>query len=138
MSELTLTQQVRADHALLPPTDMAVELRDLEFDFGGPPILSHVNLDLPRGSRCLLIGANGAGKSTLLRLLAGKTLVKRGVRVLGKNPFFESAIGITYLGTEWARNPIVTRDVPVARLLKTLGAERHPDRVAKLLVRTHI
>lgn len=40
---------------------------------------------------------------------------------------------ITYLGTEWAQNPIVRRDVPVSRLLKTLGAERHPERVSQLL-----
>jgi ABC-type uncharacterized transport system ATPase subunit len=41
--------------------------------------------------------------------------------------------GITYLGTEWAHNPIVRRDVPVSRLLKTLGAERHPERCSRLL-----
>jgi CCR4-NOT complex subunit CAF16 len=41
--------------------------------------------------------------------------------------------GITYLGTEWANNPVVRSDVPVSRLLKTLGAERNKERCSKLL-----
>jgi CCR4-NOT complex subunit CAF16 len=40
---------------------------------------------------------------------------------------------VTYLGTEWAGNPIVRRDVPVSRLLKSLNAEKYPDRCAELL-----
>ncbi|KAJ3263664.1 CCR4-NOT regulatory complex component, partial [Borealophlyctis nickersoniae] len=113
--------------------DLAIRVRDLTFDFGGPLILNHVNFSLPRGSRCLLVGANGAGKSTLLRILAGKRLVKGDVLALGKNPFYDGSQGITYLGTEWAMNPIVRRDIPVSRLLKTLGAERNAERCARLL-----
>jgi CCR4-NOT complex subunit CAF16 len=37
------------------------------------------------------------------------------------------------LGVEWAHNPVVKRDVEVSRLLATLGAQRHPERCAKLL-----
>ena len=33
--------------------------------------MTHINLDLPAGSRVGLIGENGAGKTTLLRVLAG-------------------------------------------------------------------
>ncbi|KAJ3204230.1 CCR4-NOT regulatory complex component, partial [Dinochytrium kinnereticum] len=132
-SDLTLTQAVRAHAATLPHTDQAVEVTNLDFSYGAAPILQNVSLILPKASRTLLIGANGAGKSTLLKLLAGKTLVKGGVRVRGKNPFFESAESVTYLGTEWAHNPIVRRDVPVSRLLKSLGAERHPERCERLL-----
>ncbi|KAI8611435.1 P-loop containing nucleoside triphosphate hydrolase protein [Chytriomyces sp. MP71] len=119
--------------ASMVPTDAAVELRDFSFSFGGPKIIENVTLTVPRGSTTLLIGANGAGKSTLLRILAGKSLTRDSIRVLGKHPFFETNQGITYLGTEWAHNPLVKRDVPVSRLLKTLGAERHPERCAKLL-----
>ncbi|KAJ3357696.1 CCR4-NOT regulatory complex component [Entophlyctis luteolus] len=122
--------------AALPPTSAAVHLNNFSFSFGGagaPPIIDSVSLSIPRGARTLLIGANGAGKSTLLRILAGKTLAKDHVRVLGKHPFYESSEGITYLGTEWAHNPIVRRDVPVSRLLKTLGAERNRERCSRLL-----
>ncbi|KAI8853922.1 P-loop containing nucleoside triphosphate hydrolase protein [Chytridium lagenaria] len=113
-SDMTLTQSVRAAAAMLPPTDQAVEVIDLNFTYGGPPILENVNMTLAKGTRTLLIGANGAGKSTFLKLLAGKTLVKGGVR---------SSEGITYLGTEWAHNPIVRRDVPVET----------PERCSRLL-----
>ncbi len=112
---------------------LAVDVLDLCFDFGGPRVLNNASLQLPRGARCLLIGANGAGKSTLLRLLAGKRLSNGHINVLGKKAFFEAPAGVTYLGTEWAGNPIVRRDVPVSRLLKSQGAERHAERCAELL-----
>ena len=111
----------------------AISVKGLDFSFGGPSVLSSVNLELTPGSRCLLVGANGAGKSTLLRILAGKTLTRGDVRVLGKRAFDEGSELITYLGTEWAHNPIVKRDVPVSRLLKSLGAERHKERCETLL-----
>lgn len=47
-------------------------------------------MNLPRGSRCLLIGANGAGKTTLLQIVAGKYMVgKEQVQVLGRPPFHD-------------------------------------------------
>ena len=90
-----------------------------------PASLSDINIDLPKGSRTLLVGANGgvhfprldrwqcpienlswssAGKSTLLQILAGKRLVAlEGTRILikGRDVFRDSPPGITYLGTEW-------------------------------------
>ncbi|KAJ3032285.1 CCR4-NOT regulatory complex component, partial [Rhizophlyctis rosea] len=116
-----------------PQAGPAISVNTLSFSFGGPQILSDITFLLPRGSRCLLVGANGAGKSTLLRILAGKRLVKGDVSVLGKNPFFDDSQGITYLGTEWAMNPIIRRELPVSRLLLTLGATRNQERVTKLL-----
>ncbi|KAJ3347508.1 CCR4-NOT regulatory complex component [Kappamyces sp. JEL0680] len=111
----------------------AISIKDLSFDFGGPPILKHINLQVERGSRCLLLGANGAGKSTLLKIIGGKNLTKSPVLALGRDVFRDPGTGITYLGTEWANNPVVRGDIPVARLLKTLGANRHPERCAELL-----
>jgi CCR4-NOT complex subunit CAF16 len=99
----------------------AIHCDNLSFDFGGPTVIRDLNLTLPAGSRCLLVGANGAGKSTLLQLLAGKRLVRGTIFVLGKRAFFDAPAGVTYLGTEWAVNPVVRQDVPVTRLLKSQG-----------------
>lgn len=44
----------------------------------GPWILKRVDLDLPAGSRTVIIGDNGSGKSTLLRVAAGLTSPSSG------------------------------------------------------------
>lgn len=57
---------------------------------GCDPFIKGCNLNIPRGSRCLLIGANGAGKTTLLQIVAGKYMVaKDSVRVLTRSPFHD-------------------------------------------------
>ncbi|UTI64338.1 ABC transporter ATP-binding protein [Paraconexibacter antarcticus] len=38
---------------------------------GGPPILRGLSLDVPAGTRTVLVGPSGAGKTTLLRAIAG-------------------------------------------------------------------
>ncbi len=48
----------------------AVETRALVKLFGATPALLRVDLTVPRGSVCAVVGGNGAGKSTLLRVLA--------------------------------------------------------------------
>ncbi|KAK9455588.1 P-loop containing nucleoside triphosphate hydrolase protein [Dipodascopsis uninucleata] len=113
----------------------AFELENLTYAFPDGSIgLQDLKLDIPLNSRTLLIGANGAGKSTLLRILAGKTLAKAGsVKVLGMDPFRTGLIGVTYLGTEWASNAIVRRDMPVPTLLNSVGGEAFQDRLAELI-----
>lgn len=78
-------------------TAKAVEVSNLNFDFGGDAILTDVSLQLEAGSRCLLVGANGAGKSTLLRIIAGKHLVKARVLALGLSTFSDFPAGISTL-----------------------------------------
>ncbi|ODQ65377.1 P-loop containing nucleoside triphosphate hydrolase protein [Nadsonia fulvescens var. elongata DSM 6958] len=97
--------------------------------------IENANINLPSGSRTLLIGANGAGKSTILRVLAGKTLAKAEViSVDGFDPFKDcTPPGITYLGTEWARNPVVRGDMPVADLIDSVGGSYWTDRRDELL-----
>ncbi|SNX85069.1 related to ATP-binding cassette (ABC) transporter [Melanopsichium pennsylvanicum] len=114
---------------------LAVEVSDLTFRFRPdlPASLEHCNIHLKRGSRCLLIGANGAGKSTILRLLAGKKLCDSKVRVFGKDVFRESPSGVTYLGTEWAMNPVVRSDIVVSTFLDSVGGYRHKARRDRLL-----
>jgi CCR4-NOT complex subunit CAF16 len=65
----------------------SVAVDNLNFSYGGPAILKDLNLHLPMGSRCLLVGSNGAGKSTLLRILAGKRMAKGSAFVLGHHVY---------------------------------------------------
>lgn len=81
----------------------AISVSDLTFAYtaGADPALIDVSLEIPRGRRCLLLGANGAGKTTLLRVLAGKHMVpKRTVIVLGKEAFDDTSLAaqVEYLG----------------------------------------
>ncbi|KAI3406840.2 CAF16 [Candida oxycetoniae] len=103
--------------------------------------LQDINLKIAWGTTNLIIGPNGAGKSTLLKILAGKTLIKRGkLRLGGFDPFeFSSSRDasqhnsdinsyITYLGTEWITNSVIKRDIPVSLLLSSIGGEAYVDR----------
>lgn len=88
----------------------SVEVRGLHFSYPGqPPFITHFNLLLRPGSRCLLVGANGSGKTTLLRILAGKHMVggKDVVRVLGSSAFHDTSLvcsgRLAYLGGSWSK-----------------------------------
>lgn len=96
--------------------------------------IRNISVDLPPGSRTLLIGANGAGKTTLLRLLAGKRLAASNtISICGLDPFKDSLEGITYLGLEWVLNPIVRNDIGVNELLRSVGGDAYPDRRDELV-----
>ncbi|KAI0040087.1 P-loop containing nucleoside triphosphate hydrolase protein [Auriscalpium vulgare] len=101
-----------------------------------PPSLVDISIQLPKGSRTILIGANGAGKSTLLQILAGKRLITAdGAQVLikGRDVFRNSPPGVTHLGTEWAMNPVVRGDIVVSNFLDSVGGYRHKERRDRLL-----
>lgn len=53
--------------------ELGIKLNGVTFAYPGcEPFITDARLDLPRGSRCLLIGANGTGKTTLLQIVAGE------------------------------------------------------------------
>jgi len=55
-----------------------LEVRDLQADYGGNPVVNGVSLDLGAGELVTVVGSNGAGKTTLLKALAGLVPVRRG------------------------------------------------------------
>ncbi|TID18214.1 ABC transporter [Venturia nashicola] len=115
-----------------PPT---IETKSLSYAFpDGSSGLKDVTLDLPPGSRALLIGANGAGKTTLLRLLSGKRMSPAGtVLVANVDPFKDGLEGVTYLGLEWVLNPIVRTDMGVIELLASVGGNFYSERRDELV-----
>ncbi|KAJ9048841.1 CCR4-NOT regulatory complex component [Entomophthora muscae] len=120
-------------HEDLRPDHYAIQVMKLDFDFGGPKILSDVSINVPKGARCLLVGANGAGKSTLLRVLAGKRMIKGDAFVLGKRAFLDRPGGVTYLGTEWVANSATKLDIQVGHLIESVGGSRCSERRDELL-----
>ena len=56
-----------------------MSLRHIDLAFGGPSLLSDINLQINEGERICLLGRNGAGKSSLLRLIAGDQPPDSGV-----------------------------------------------------------
>jgi len=49
----------------------ALAVRGLTKSFGGRPAVAGLDLDVPTGSFCGLVGPNGSGKTTTLRMAAG-------------------------------------------------------------------
>lgn len=55
-----------------PAEQPAIRLRNVNKSYiEGIPVLTDVNLDIPRGQVTALVGANGSGKSTVVRILSG-------------------------------------------------------------------
>ncbi|KZF21284.1 P-loop containing nucleoside triphosphate hydrolase protein [Xylona heveae TC161] len=119
------------------PTELApaIKVHNLNYAFqDGSAGLVNLNLDLPPGSRTLLIGANGAGKTTLLRLLSGKRLAPHGsINIGGVDPFSTGLEGVTYLGLEWVLNPVVRTDIDVPSLLASVGGNYYTERRDQLM-----
>lgn len=69
----------------------SISVNSLTYAYPGyKPIISDFTLQLPAGSRCLLVGANGAGKTTLLQIMAGKHILGQDVvKVMGRPAFHD-------------------------------------------------
>ena len=117
---------------------LAIETNHLSYSFGNRIGLDDITLKIPWGTTTLLVGPNGAGKSTLLKILAGKTLIPQNKLLIdGCDPFDLKAINtntsITYLGTEWAANSVIKRDIPVLELIDLVGGDTYPERRERLM-----
>lgn len=68
-----------------------IEIKTLSFSYGRNALFSQLNLSLPSGNICGLLGKNGAGKTTLLKLLAGLLFPQAGETIIsGERPAHRS------------------------------------------------
>ena len=49
-----------------------IEMRDICWGFGDPPLLENINFQIEKGERVGLLGRNGVGKSSIMKLLEDK------------------------------------------------------------------
>lgn len=67
------------------PSDSLVKISDVSFAYDRRPILTGINLEIPRGKVVAIMGGSGCGKTTTLRLIGGQIKPQRGeVAVDGK------------------------------------------------------
>jgi ABC-type branched-subunit amino acid transport system ATPase component len=59
-----------------PP--LALAIRGITAGYGGPPIVTDLDMDVAKGQVVAVIGPNGAGKSTLLKAILGIARVHAG------------------------------------------------------------
>ena len=124
---------------------LSINVNNLCFSYPGQPlVLKDLNMQLPKGARCLLIGCNGAGKSTLLRILGGRHLPKpdESVKILGRSSFHDTRLNFerAYLDTDWGMRTVafagygcpLQADIPVHKMMEKLQ-EQYPDRRNELI-----
>jgi CCR4-NOT complex subunit CAF16 len=113
--------------ASMADVDAVVQVRNLDFRFDSrlPFVLRDVSMDVPRGSRTLLIGANGAGKSSLMRILAGRHFHSPSkCQIFGRPAFHDTSLGriVALLGERWGYETM--GDITVEKLVNGL---ENPD-----------
>lgn len=119
-----------------------ITIKDLSFAYGDNIVLSHVNMSIPKGAFCAIVGANGSGKSTLLKLMLGLLKADRGSIELFSEPLhqFKAFSKIGYIAQR-GLNPIsgfpaTVREIVALPLKRTVFApwpQPEVDAVLKLL-----
>jgi subfamily B ATP-binding cassette protein MsbA len=59
----------RADAKVPSPFSRQIQFQDVSFAYGDTPVIHHLNLTIPQGSKIGIVGESGSGKSTLINLL---------------------------------------------------------------------
>ena len=64
-----------------------IQLNNISFEYiEGEPVISNLNIDIPKGHSMAIVGPTGSGKSTLIRLITRQYEVKKGVISIGNIP----------------------------------------------------
>ena len=66
-----------------------IEFRNLDFSYGGAPVLRNVSLRVPAGSSLAIVGPTGSGKSTLVNLIPRLYEAAEGALLIDGRPVRE-------------------------------------------------
>ncbi len=102
----------------------------------GRPVLLNLNLHVPAGTTCGVLGANGAGKSTLLALLAGFDFPTSGRILVDNHPLvalqrrqYRRSLGVV-LQNDRLLNATIAENIRYARRSASLQDWRRAARLA--------
>lgn len=103
-----------------------IKLQDVNFSYGGAPVLEQVGLQIIEGEFLGIVGPNAGGKSTLLKLILGLLEPQSGhIQILGKCPL-EARQFVGYV----PQYPSFLRDFPItveqAVMLGRVGVRSRP------------
>lgn len=111
------------------------KVTDLDVDIGPTPILRGVNLEVPSGTMCGLIGRNGAGKTTFLRAVMGALAAKAGAvtfddhDLLNAPPHHRAHMGIGFMPEDRGLVPALTVEENILVPVWATGMEGWQDRL---------
>ena len=72
-------------HPVAAENENLIEIADVSFAYDRRPVLTGIDMVIPRGKVVAIMGISGSGKTTLLRLISGVVKPTRGtVTVAGK------------------------------------------------------
>jgi len=72
-------------HVASAPGEALLKLSNVSFAYAARPVLSDINMEIPRGKVVAIMGSSGCGKTTTLRLIGGQLRPSAGtVRVAGQ------------------------------------------------------
>ena len=80
-----------------------VEIRDLNFSYDNRPVLSGINMTIPRGKVVAVMGSSGCGKTTTLRLIGGQLKPTSGEGAAAAKRVTSSSVHVISARFDWYR-----------------------------------
>ena len=110
-------------------------ISELDVSIGATPILRGINLTVPTGNMCGLIGRNGAGKTTFMRAVMGALDAKRGkiefdgVDLTTTDAYRRAHMGIGFMPEDRRLVPELTAEENILLPVWATGAEDSEQRL---------